>query len=163
MTAKELIAKLPLIAENVLVEAAHQPMLFIDAARYRVGKMQKRARAGAERDNYMAQLAVSIRRKRSNSGEKITEGNLKEIIEKDPKSRELRKLNDDAFAEEELAKLILEAFRMRRDAIKIIADSRVYEGLRDDAHEEQRMEHRKLLNRARTLEERRQRQNKVED
>jgi hypothetical protein len=152
LSARSLIDALPIVDENILVEAAKQPLLFIRASMYRVIKMRKRSQANAKGDYVRARLAMGIRGKKNQLGEKVTEGTLKEKVECDSSVRQLRKEVDLAFAEEEFAKLILEAMRMRRDAIRIIADAKVYEGGRETAEVERVDARRQLVEKARQLE-----------
>jgi hypothetical protein len=127
LTAKELIARLPLVDTNILDEAAKQPGLFSDAALHRVEKMRKRSEAISSLDYFHAKLALHIRASKNEKGEKITEGALKERIEINKTHRALRAAMERAYEEEEFAKLLLEVLRQRRDGIRIIADARLHD------------------------------------
>jgi len=155
--SKELIERLSIVDENVLAEAAKQPLLFIDAARYRVGKMRKRAQADAALDFNRSSLGLKIRKKPSE--DRVTEGAIKSLIDIDPTTRSLRAALDEAEAEEELSKLILEAYRYRRDAIRILAEAHVYEGIKESSEVERAETRRKLSRKARELEDRRSKLN----
>jgi hypothetical protein len=161
MTSKELIKKLPIVAENILEEAANQPQLFVEAAYYRVGKMRKQNQSGAALAHHISHMATKIRNKKNEAGEKITEGALKERIEINEATQQLREANSQAYCEEEFAKLLLEAFRMRAKALHVIADAKMYEG-RSPSAEIDKIERRRLAARARDLELER-RNSEIED
>lgn len=151
MTARRLIELLAVVDEDILAEAIRQPTLMVQASRYRVAKMRDRAQAIARLDAARAELALKIRNKKDAAGRKMTEGALKERLELSPTIRRLREESDRAYEGEELAKLILESFRQRNSAIKIVADVRVYEGSREGAEVESGEMRRRMVSRARTL------------
>lgn len=157
ITSKSLIEKLTVVDENILAEAARQPLLFVDAARYRVHKMRRRAQADAALD--YARSSLGLKTRKAPSEDRLTEGAVKAIIDTDKNICVLRAGLDEAEAQEELAKLILEAYRYRRDAIRILAEARVYEGMRETAEVEKIETRRKLSRKARELEDRRNRIN----
>lgn len=152
-----LIQRLALVDENILGEAARQPVLFIDAVRYRVAAMRRRAQAITEFDYQRSRVALAIRAKRNAEGEKITETALKERVEKHSVVRGLRNQVDRAYEAEEFAKLIIEAYRMRRDAIRVIAESQIAEGMRESKEIEHIEQRQKMRHVAIDLEERRSR------
>ena len=151
VTADSLIEALEIVNENVQIEAMRQPGLFVDAARYRVEKMRERAVVSAELDAWRAHLAMTTRNKKGKKGEKITEGALKELLELSPRNKRLRGESDRAYEHEELSKLILEAYRQRMSALKIIAEAQVFEGMREGSEIERQEQSRKLRNTARKL------------
>jgi hypothetical protein len=157
ITAESLIQSLALVDENILAEAARQPILFIDAARYRVGAMRRRAQAAAELDATRSRVALVLRA-RNNSGErekKLTDAGVKDKVETQTAVRTLRAGMERAYEVEELSKLILEAYRMRRDAIRVIAETQIAEGMRGSKEVERIEQTRKIHARARTLDARR--------
>ncbi len=158
-SAKQLIQKLPLISENILVEAAQQPSLFVEAAEYRVSIMRLRSQALTEYENWCSKLALHYRKSKT-KGERVTEGAIKDHVRINRNTRVLDIKLQRAFAHEEFSKLLLEAFRMRRDAIRVIAEAYNIEGIRGSAQVEKIEAHRKLVKKAQDLESRRQR---VED
>jgi hypothetical protein len=161
ISAESLIERLALVDEDILAEAAKQPILFIDAARYRVAAMRRRAQAVAELDSKRSRIALTIRARRDGSGEKkFTEAALKEKVESQTVIRDLRAATERAYESEELAKLILEAYRMRRDGIRVIAETQIAEGMRGSKEIERIEQSRHIRNKARVLEETRRR---VED
>lgn len=121
----KLIRDLQVVQENIKGEAIRQPLLFIEAVRYRVSKMRARAQAEAEQKAWAGQQWIAIRKQFA--GKKITNDEVKAFIEKDPRYQKLVAAKDEAEAREEFAKLLLEAYRMRRDGVRILADAEGYE------------------------------------
>lgn len=152
-----LLKNLALLDENILAEAARQPLLFIDAARYRVAAMKNRAKAVAEADYRRSRIALAIRAKRNEAGDKVTEASLKERVEKHSIVRQMREAVERAYETEEFSKLILEAYRMRRDAIRVIAESQIAEGMRETKELEHIEQRQKMRNVVRDLDSRRSR------
>jgi hypothetical protein len=158
INSESLISRLALVDENIMAEAAKQPILFIDAVRYRVSAMRARAQANAELDYRRSRIALTIRARKDAAGEKkFTEAALKEKVESQTVIRELRAKMERSYESEELAKLILEAYRMRRDAIRVIAESQIAEGMRGGKEIELLEQNRHMHNTARSLEEKRRR------
>ncbi len=153
MTAKRLIAALAVLDENILAEAARMAKLFGKAAEYRVDKMRIRMQADAALEICDAKLTLMYRARGSGKGK--TEAYFKARTTLHPRHRRLATAKETALQREELAKLILDAYRMRRDAIKIIADHRPYAGMREEAMLEQGDQRRRLHKRASSLESRR--------
>ena len=151
MTPSELIRKLSVIDEDILAAAAIQPQLFIDAARYRVDSMRKRAVAVAKMEQYRAKLALYIRRKRNSSGDKVTEGYLKERVEINKGTVKRRSAVERSYEEEEFSKLLLEAYRYRMNAVRIIADAQHIEGMKESGEVERIEAGRKLRTKVREL------------
>ncbi len=118
MNADALIEKIPLVDENILEEAARQPMLFVEASRYRVDCMRERARADAHFDYLTARIATLIRDRYRDVGRKISEAQVKELVGSNKKLRLARATLDRALEEEEFSKLLLDAYKQRRDAIR---------------------------------------------
>lgn len=150
-----LIKRLAFVPENVLEEAAEQPGLFYEVSKIRVAKMRKKSLATAEYEAHKASMALRLRAKASTSGERTTEHSLAERVGTMTSTMALREAMDVADAEETLLKLLLEAYRMRRDGIRVIADSKIYREVNEDS-ETNRIQ-RKLAEKARRLEDQRQR------
>lgn len=119
---QSLLDALDLTPETVLKAAGEQPVLFMDAARYRVGRMERRVRAKAVLETGKAECALRMRREAEDNGEKITEGKIGNLIDADAVIITLRANYEDAEVEDEFSKLLLEAFRVRRDCIRVISD-----------------------------------------
>lgn len=153
----ELIEKLPLVDTNILEEAARQPLLFIEASRHRVDCMRKRAQAAARVDYFEARVATVIRTRHKDAGKRISEAGIRELVGQNKKLRQAQRDLSRAEEDEEFSKLLLDAFKQRRDAIRITAETRIAEGMRE-SHELDRIdERRKLANTTRRLVEQRHR------
>lgn len=158
LKVSRLIESLSVVDENILAVAAGQPLLFVEASRYRVAKMRQRSRAEAALEACASELGLRFRTPTGNE-QRITEGYVKTRLLKHPRYRQMKEEVDRAEEREEFAKLLLEAYRMRRDAIKIIADAQTYEGAKGAYQVERDDMHRRLSNEARKLQERRKRAN----
>jgi hypothetical protein len=157
ITAESLIQQLALVDENILAEAAKQPILFIDAARYRVAAMRKRAQAAAELDATRSRVSLVLRARNfaGDREKRMTDAGVKDKVETQSVVRTLRASMERAYEVEELSRLILEAYRMRRDAIRVIAETQIAEGMRGSKEVERLEQNRKIHARARTLDARR--------
>jgi hypothetical protein len=153
-TAKSLIARLGIVQQNILNEAAEMPTYFAEAAVYRVDKMRRRTAAEMELSAYRASLSQKIRRRKA-SDAKLTENGIKELVYGDQHVAVLQAQVYHAEAQEELSRLLLDALKMRRDSIRIIADAAVYENMREDKEVTRIQQRTKLREKARELEERR--------
>jgi hypothetical protein len=151
MTARQLIEKLPIVSEDVLAEAAVQPQLFMEAAQYRIEKMRGRSQASAELEQNRSRIALKVRAEKDPTGKKPTEGAVMARVELSATTKQFRQNHDDACAKEEFSKLILEAYRMRRDAIRILADHMLYNRTTNEAELNHIEESRQLRSKARQL------------
>lgn len=147
-----LISSLQIIDENVCVEAIKQPLLFVDASRYRVARMRERSKAEAELDEITSRLGL-LYRSRAKDG-KPTNDHIKALVQKSPRWKTARDRVHRAEEKEEFAKLLLEAFRSRQQALKIIADAHWYEASKATAVERD-MQNDRLRSQARRLQAKR--------
>jgi hypothetical protein len=156
LPSQVLIAKLPIVDADIRREALNQPLRFLEAARYRVAKMRavSRCKAALEAGYSEVNLQVRARGKRD-AAEKLTEGHIKAKILLNKQVRRLQQDLQTAEEREEFSKLLLEAYRMRRDAIRIVAEMQNYEGVRETAEVERIEQNRRLENKARELHRRR--------
>jgi hypothetical protein len=129
MTAARLIGALGVVDENIFAEAARMAEWFAKAARYRVDQMRRRSRAEIALEEWSATLNLRYRARASHLQERRTEAYFKARITLSPRYKRLLRTKDRADRREELSKLILEAYRMRRDGIKIIAENQTYGAL----------------------------------
>lgn len=148
-----LVDQLSVIDEDIRHEAVRQPALFIEAVRYRVSRMRIRSQAEAMFEAFVSRRGLVVRARVQGSKERVTEGAIKARVQKHPKFKLLQSALADAEAEEEFSKLLLEAFRMRRDAIKILADAQNYEAGRSVMDLERKDVTRKLSNEARRVQQ----------
>jgi hypothetical protein len=156
-TFRKLLTDLPIVDENILAEAALQPQKFIRAARYRVRRLRIKNEAFAALEGQRLVLAIRARAKAAETGDKLTEAGVKEIVETSKSVRRLRRKLDRAQEMEELAKHLLEAHRQRRDAIRVIGESQNIEAIRGTKEIDRMEANRKLRNKIIDLQRRRSR------
>lgn len=147
-----LLASLAVIDENINYEAVRQPALFIEAVRYYVDKMKAYSQAEAAFEAFIARRGLAIRAS-TRGRERATEGYIKARIQKHSKFKLLQEQMFASKADDVFAKLLLEAYRMRRDAIKILADSQNYEASKSVMDIERVDVTRRLRNKARRVQE----------
>lgn len=156
LTLDELASQLVIVDENIKNEALRQPSLFMRAARYRVAKMRATAAAKSSLEAQYAAIGLHIRTKlKKIRQERVLEGEIKARILGNPGIKILQDAVQQAEWSEELSKLLLEGMRMKRDAIRIVAEMQSYEGLRETSEIERISQNRKLENKARDLHRRR--------
>lgn len=111
--------------DNELIEAAlEQAQLLGEAIKLRVQCMHKRSAVESRIALKTSLLSQRFRRIRNSDGKREnTEGAVKAYVETQPEIIKLRKRLNRAFAEEELAKGLVDVFRTRKDVIRIIVDS----------------------------------------
>ena len=157
VTAEKLIRSLVIVEEDILREAAEHPLRFVAAARYRVFHMRQVATLESQLELKRSRLGLKIRAAKDTEGKKPTEGYVAQCIEVSSETIRLREEVDKAHALEELSKLILEAYRMRRDCLRILADYQNIQGMREVKEVESMDARRKLVSTARELQRRRTR------
>lgn len=118
----DLVNGLSFSDEEVVDAAKSQPTLFLHASRLRIQTMRNRVTAEAKLKAAEADRAGKFRLRGKEAGERITEGQVKERLARIPEIIALTKAVTDAEEYEEWSKLLLEAYRMRRDALKVVAD-----------------------------------------
>lgn len=117
-----LVEKLKFTDEGVVEAALEGASLFEAAARYRVGKMRSKASAEMNLDRIKADTELAIRKEAAAEGEKITEGNIKAKLAVDDDVAEAQRRYNEAEADEEYSRLLVEAYRIRRDSLKAIVE-----------------------------------------
>jgi len=122
--ASLLIDALDINADLLEKAAMVQPKLFLEAARIRVQKMRSRRIYESMLEAKKASLGLRIRRKHAELGEKLTEAHITSRILQDEAVTEIAGKLHRAEEEEEFAKLLVEAFRQRRDVLKVISEQR---------------------------------------
>lgn len=118
----DLIKGLSFSDEEVVDAAKMQPTLFLHASRLRIQTMRNRVAAEARLQAERAERAGKFRMRGKEAGERVTEGQVQERLARIPEIIKLTKEVTDAEEYEEWSKLLLEAYRMRRDALKVVAD-----------------------------------------
>ncbi len=117
-----LLGKLAFQPEDILMAAAEQPELFRKAVDYRISRFGDRIGAKARLEEGWASRSLKIRKDYRNEGDKLTEANLGDLLRADPAMQVLQAEMDKAEIADEYAKLLLEAYRMRRDSLRVVAD-----------------------------------------
>jgi hypothetical protein len=118
----ELLTQIDFSTDNVVAAAAGNPRLFVRAVDFRVQAMRKRSAVKMAWEKAQAEADLDIRANARQSGEKITERYIEEQVLLDPTVSRLAKAFSQADELEEYSKLIVEAFRMRRDCLRIVGD-----------------------------------------
>ena len=112
--------KLAYTVETVLSAAVEQAVLFGAAANYRVVKMRARAAAEIELERIRADVELTIRKQARDTDEKVTEGHIKALLTANKTVQYQQNRVAEAEAEDEYAKLLLEAYRHRRDSLEVV-------------------------------------------
>jgi hypothetical protein len=115
-----LLQKLAFLPEAIVEAAAEQSRLFMDAVDYRMSAMDHRIQAEAALAELEASKSLSIRS--SGAEERITEGKIKAMLTADPKMQKFTQAFNQAERNEEYAKLLVDAYRMRRDCLRIVGE-----------------------------------------
>jgi hypothetical protein len=119
---ERLLKALDFSPENVVQSASEQPRLFMQAAEYRMEKYRARVAAKMHRDAVSAAISLSIREDARQVGERTTEAQLEAMLLTNVKVSHVEQEYATADAEQEHAWLLMEAYRQRRDCLKIVAD-----------------------------------------
>lgn len=117
-----LLKQLDFSDEEVVYASKSQPKLFVEAIRFRVQMMRDRTEIESQLSLAKSKKSAKFRALLKERGERATEGQVQERMGADPEIVSLTAQLNSAEQAEEYAKLLLEAFRMRRDALKVVAD-----------------------------------------
>jgi hypothetical protein len=125
---RKLVAKLSFDEDGLEEAAMENAKLLFEAARYRVKKMRRSAKSKFAYETAFAELRTKGRqRKTKGEGRGPTESAIADEALADETVQQLKTAMDDANAQEELSKSLLECYRVRRDMIKAIATIRASE------------------------------------
>lgn len=121
-----LLANIDFDQEGVDIAARKLPKQFLQAARFRVACMQRVRRSDAQLNEVRVSTAIAERSKAkqlaTKKTDRITDTAIKEKVENSqPVRRSVEQLND-AIVMDELSKLILECYRMKKSAIQTVAE-----------------------------------------
>ncbi len=108
--------------EEVEHAARTLPKLFLETARYRVRVLRNRQSMEQEYDAVRVDTAIRIRAHAVESGTKITEVAIKELVDSDDYVRSSIQRVRHAQQLEELAKLLVECLRMKKSAVQVVAN-----------------------------------------
>lgn len=119
---KTVLNSLDFLETDVIQAAVSQPKLFREAARFRVAKMRDVSRAKAQYETIRSDAALKLRRKKE-TDKGLTEGAIKDRVDSNPDVLKAHAKLQRAYEAEEFAKLLLEAYRMRRDSLRIVTEA----------------------------------------
>jgi hypothetical protein len=119
---QSLLELIPFDAANVQEAAADNTALFVKAIEYRIDCFRSRSTAKMALEEAEAQKDVDLRKEARATGDKITEKNIEQLLTLSPRIKQKREEYSKAEALDEYSKLVVEAFRMRRDCLRIIGD-----------------------------------------
>lgn len=115
-----LLSNLDFTPEDVVMAAATTPRLFIRAGEYRIDRLRERNQAKMVMEQIEADRSLTLRKEAAAAGEKLTEKNLEAQVTLDVEVVQAQQRYFAADEHDEYAKLVVEAFRMRRDCLEII-------------------------------------------
>jgi hypothetical protein len=119
---EELVKNLNFSDEQTSEAARLQAPLFLCAAIYKVQKQKRKQRYEAKLKLLRSQLAKKVRNELSELGQRVTDKQVEETISRKHELIKLQKRLDNCEQEEEFAKLLIEAMRMRSTSLKIVSE-----------------------------------------
>lgn len=119
---EELIGKLSFSPETIIEAAMEQPSLFAEMSGLRAEAMREAARAKWDHELSCSEVANAFRHEDAETGFKTTENNIAERVRLEPAIAIAVGKKNETEALEEQSRLLIDAFRMRRDCLRIIAD-----------------------------------------
>src|SRR5205085_3834483 len=117
-----LLAKIDFSADNVINAASQQPVLFLQAIEFRIKCLRDANIAKMVWERERAAEELLIRKDALQSGMRVTEGNIDAQLLVNQTISDLGAAHSRAAEMDEYSKLIVEAFRMPRDCLRIIGD-----------------------------------------
>ncbi len=122
VNVKALLDRIDFSTDNVVAAAAENAPLFRIAIDYRIECLRLRTAAKMTWEVAKAEKELKLRHEARSNGDRITERHVDALLLVDPKIVVLHKEYSKADETDEYSKLIVEAFRMRRDCLRIIGD-----------------------------------------
>jgi hypothetical protein len=119
---QRLLAQIDFSADNVVNAAAANPTLFVRAIEYRLQCLQRRNAAKLAWECAQADAELKLRQNARENGEKITERNIEALLLQDDRVTAVGIAYTNTDEMDEYSKLVVEAFRMRRDCLRIVGD-----------------------------------------
>lgn len=132
---RELISKLAFTPDNVIGAASEQAVLFHKAVELRLVALHNYLYAKSNLATVRAATGLAFRAQAREADERITEGFLEAKVLMDPSVAVAQTALQEAEVKDESAKLLLEAYRMRRDSFKVIGEWRGSDLRAQQAHE----------------------------
>lgn len=117
----DLLDKLAFSADDVIAAGEQTPLLFRDAIDLRYQSLENRFATKRACEMKQAERNIGLRKEAREAGEKTTEELIKAQVLLDPEVIPATEARDRAEAYDEYLKLVVEAFRMRRDCLEAIS------------------------------------------
>ena len=121
LSVRELLVKIDFSPDNVVQAAAENSVLFSDAIDHRVKALEAKAAAKMSLESVQAEFDVEMRRTARELDEKITEKQIESAKLLDEVVNQHMTALVRAETMDEYMRLLLEAYRMRRDCLQIVA------------------------------------------
>lgn len=119
---QELLKKLDFQPQNVLDAAANNPGLFKLAIDFRLECLRRRNQMKMQYEQTSAEKELAIRKEARETRTKITNDEVTALLLVDKVVAASRRQFEAADEMDEYSKLVVEAFRMRRDSLRIVED-----------------------------------------
>ncbi len=120
-TITSLLGQIDFSPENVVQAAVVNSVLFTEAVDHRYESLSKRTAAKMLMEQITAGKDLDLRKEARANGYKITERQIEANLTLDPDVAEAQRNFAKAEEMDEYMKLVVEAFRMRRDCLQIVA------------------------------------------
>ena len=118
----DLLGQIDFSPDDVVRAASVNSALFVEAIEFRRQCLSGRTAAKMTLDRVEADTKLRIRRDAKANGDKITEAYIEELSLTNVAVRESLEAFAKADELDEYSKLVVEAFRMRRDCLRIVGD-----------------------------------------
>jgi hypothetical protein len=115
-----LLAKIDFSPDNVVHAASVNSSLFVEAITYRLSCLEQKSAAKMAWEKGRAEKELKIRQTAREDGTKITEGNIDAMLLVDPGVSALTEKLSRKEVLDAYSQLVVEAFRMRRDCLRIV-------------------------------------------
>ena len=120
-TIAALLGEIDFSPDNVVTAASVNSVLFIEAAQHRYETLSKKTAAKMLMEQITAGKDLDLRKEARANGDKTTENQIKAALTLDPDVSAATEKFNKAEEMDEYMKLVVEAFRMRRDCLQIVA------------------------------------------
>ncbi len=122
MPVAELLSEINIDADNAAQSAVACAVLFVDAIDFRRECLERRSLAKIEMERAQVEKALELRKEFRATGDRATEKNIEELTLVSPRVKQFMDNFNKADALDEYSKLVVEAFRMWRDCLRIVSD-----------------------------------------
>ncbi len=119
---KKLLSTLDFSVEDLAEASAIQSKLFEQVAQYRASCLRRKLETEAAYDLAKAKRSLSLRHKAEAEGRKVTEGLIADSVTVGKSVRAALADFIEAQSLDEYSKNLVDAFRMRRDSIRVLED-----------------------------------------